>query len=787
MSWNESWNRRRIVPLAGVVLVAVTAVLGWWLLRPAPEGAEAIRGAAGVARPNVILLTIDTLRADHLGAYGAADVSTPAIDRLAREGTRFTNAATTVPFTLPAHSSIMTGTYPPVHGVRENVGYALGDDAPTLATLLGSAGYRTAGFVSAFVLDSQWGIGRGFDRYHDDFDTSAMESRNLGSVQRDGAETLESVVAWLDERPEGPFFLWMHLFDPHDPYEPVEPWASRYPGRPYAGEVAYTDSIVGRFREALEERGLLEDSVVILTADHGEGLGDHGEAYHGYFIYESTTHVPLIVRAPGVAAGREVAAAVSHVDLLPTILEVTGIEPQQQAQGRSLVPLLLAGESEEASAERIAYTESYYALLHYGWAPLRSLRMGSYKYIEAPREELYELITDPREQDNVAPQRAATSVRLGERLDELVAQMELGADEVRSAPDLDEDTLRQLRALGYIAGRGSVDIAGDHRTRADPKDKIELHRLIMGAQSDIGRGDEDAAEAALLRVLERDPEILDANQMLGNIVGQRGDHAAALPYFQRALQIDPEHEPSLFGLATAYRLLGRTDEALVGYRRLLEINPTDSKTVLATADIHMERGRVVDATELLRGAVDAGQQVPPMLYNKYGEILVLQGRAERAEEWFRKAAEANPELGQPLFNLAVLREESGRLPQAVELYEEALERTPDHFQALFNLGRLMGILGRPERQLQLYERSIEANPEFVQGYVLLGKALMDLNRDLARAEQLVRDGLARDPDGDTGPLGWYVLADILARQGRRPEALEAARRGRELETTANGS
>lgn len=742
-------------------------------------GGAAIRQALGSEQPNVILVTIDTLRADYLGSYGSKRVETPHLDRLAREGARFTNAATTVPFTLPAHSSIMTGTYPPYHGVRENVGYALGEDVPTLAATLAEAGYHTAGFVSAFVLDSRWGIGRGFEHYDDEFDTDQMQARNMGSVQRDGAETLDAVLGWLDDRPAGPFFLWMHLFDPHDPYTPPEPYASRYRGRPYAGEVAYTDSLIGRFRDELEQRDLLDSSLLVLTGDHGEGLGDHGEAFHGYFVYESTVHVPLIIRAPGIAAGRVIGDAVSHIDLLPTILEVANVLPPRQAQGRSLVPLLL-DEPDEA-AERTAYTESYYALLHYGWAPLRSLRNTRYKFIDAPRPELYELEPDPGENRNLADERAATAFEFEQRLDQLVAGIEPQEKPERAAPDIDEDTLRQLRALGYIAGRGKAPPQDDSVERADPKDKIQLHQLIMSAQSEIGHGDETAAETLLRQALASDAEILDANQMLANILAQRGEHEAALPYFGKALEIDPEHEESLFGLANAYRRLGRPQEALIGFQRLLDLNPTDSKAVIGSADLLVESGRLADAAEALRNAFDSGKPVPPMLYNKYGEILMVQGRAGEAESWFERAAEANDELAQPLFNLAVVREERGQVPRAMELYRQAIERSPSHFQAQFNLGRLEGRMGRLDRQIELYGAALDSNPDFARGYFLLAELLMDNGRDMDRAEQLAREGIERDPEHSTGPLGYYVLADILNRKGHSAEAREAARRGREIQ------
>ncbi|MEZ5331067.1 MAG: sulfatase-like hydrolase/transferase [Thermoanaerobaculia bacterium] len=488
------------------------------------------------ARPDLVLVTIDTLRADHLPAWGYEAVDTPTLDALVREGVRFASAVSTVPFTLPAHSSILTGRYPPAHGVRENVGYVLRDDVPTLAETLSTAGYRTGGFVSSFVLDGRWGVGRGFDRYFDDFEAPAGERSNMAAVQRDGAETVAQAIAWLDglDR-ERPFFLWVHLYEPHDPYTPPEPYLSRYAGRPYDGEIAYADALLGRLVEALEARGLWKDTGLVVTGDHGEGLGDHGEAFHGFFVYDSTVHVPLVLRLPADAqAGRVVDAPVSHVDLLPTFAELAGTVPPSGIDGGSLLPLA-RGERQGSSP---VYSESLYPLLHYGWAPLRALRDGSLKYIDAPEPELFDIAADPHERDNVVRSRRADLERLRNGLDSLRERIESDAGSAAEA-DLDEETLARLQALGYLAGGGGVSPAeeGD-RERADPKEKVGLHRLVMAAQSALGAGNEALARRQLEKAAAEDPDLLDVHQMLGSLDAQAGDQEAAIAHFQRALELD---------------------------------------------------------------------------------------------------------------------------------------------------------------------------------------------------------------------------------------------------------
>lgn len=746
---------------------------------PKMSGSE-LRGDISPENLNIVLVTIDTLRTDRISSYGSESVDTPNIDSFAEEGVRFSNAASTVPFTLPAHSSILTGLYPPGHGVRENVGYVLDESIPTLAEVLSSEGWSTAGFVSSFVLDRRWGIGRGFDHYFDDFDLSEFEDTpNLSSVQRSGDVTIAEAVRWLDDRPkDSPFFLWLHLYDPHDPYTPPEPWKSMYPDRPYEGEVAYTDSLIGDFRQALSERGLLSNSLVILTADHGEGLGNHGEASHGFFLYETTIHVALIVRPPdGRLAGRVVDSAVSHVDLFPTILDAVGVSAPKRVHGESLLPLI----SGDGDSERSVYSESLYPLLHYGWAPLRAIRTGRHKLINAPRAEVFNVVTDPREAHDLSAEQPAVVEDLEVRLTELRAKIESETPAVGSAPDIDPQTLAQLQALGYAAGQGGVSVEqeGD-RPRADPKDKIGLHRATMRAQSKMTT-DPEAAEQALVEILGEDPEILDAHQMLAQLAVTQDRFKDALGHFSRVLELEPEHETSLMGMAAAYRALGQREEALVGFRRVIEVSGPDTRATLAIADIEFERGNFDLAASALEEAVET-TEMPALIHNKLGEVRVEQGRAGEAMTLFALAVEEKDDFALPYFNIAVLYEERGEAQQAVANYEKAIELESNYHQAQFNLGRLVGRMGQLDRQQELWEASIESNPNFVQGYYSLSKLVMDRGGDLGRAEGLVRLGIDNDPDHKEGPFGYYILADILNRTGRASEAREAVATGQRIQS-----
>ena len=757
---------------------------------PAPPPIEAAWSeAVGDLAPrdwNVVLITIDTLRADRLGCYGYADIETPHLDRLAGEGILFENAVTTVPFTLPAHSSIMTGAYPPIHGVRENVGYALDERLPTLAEDMAGAGRRTGGFVSAFVLDGRWGIDRGFDRYYDEFKVQDMGTLNIASVQREGTETIDQAEAWLDDVAGAPFFLWLHLFEPHDPYEAPEPFAARYPKRPYDAEVAYADSLVGRLREMLEGRNLLDRTLLVVTGDHGEGLGDHGEYFHGFFVYDSTVRVPLIVRLPeGRLGGRRVDAAVSHVDLRPTILDALGLSspPVDSRQGgRSLLPLVLGMDD----SERFAYIESYYSLYHYGWAPLRAIRTGPLKFIDAPEPELYRLTDDPGEAENVVRRTRVEARELRDRLLLMISEFEgTGAGEA-APPDLDQETLAQLQALGYLAGSGSrTEAPEDLSGLADPKDKIAVHRAIMLAQNDIGKGETAAARERLLEAIALDPGVVDAQQMLGNLHQRQGDYLTAIDYFQNALARSPDHQASLLGLADSYLWLDRSEDALVGYERLRGLAPHDSKAAIASTEILVDLGRPAEALEVAESAARY-EHAPPLVHNQHGELLTLAGRIDEAEGAFERAIQANDRPVQPHFNLAVLYEERGESARAIERYKEALARMPWHYKTLFNLGRLLGREGDAVEQEELWQAAVDANPEFIEGHYLLAKLLMDQGGDLKRAEELVRAGLEHDETHQAGALGYFVLADILSRLGRTGEAMEAVRSARAIQGSPSG-
>src|SRR5579863_1666687 len=369
-----------------------------------------VRAAEGKPQPNVVVITIDTLRADHLGCYGYKQIRTPNIDALAAESARFERAYTPVPVTLPAHTAIFTGTYPTLSGMHDFSGNKLNPSQPTLASVLKQQGYVTGAVIGSAVLDSRFGLNRGFDFYYDHFDFNRLQESNLEEMDRPGNVVADVALDWLEKNHGSKFFLWMHLYDPHYPYRPPAPYSEQYKDRLYDGEIAFADAQVGRLVAYLKANGLYRNTLIVLTGDHGESLGEHGEKTHGFFIYNATLHVPVIVHLPGAASPRVVPELANLADLMPTILQALKIEVPAQVQGQSLLPLLLpktAAAKEESS--RNLYAETFLPRLHFNWSELRALETEKYHYIDAPRPELYDLAADPGETVNLYAEKKAVS------------------------------------------------------------------------------------------------------------------------------------------------------------------------------------------------------------------------------------------------------------------------------------------------------------------------------------------------------------------------------------------
>ncbi|MGD9902860.1 MAG: sulfatase-like hydrolase/transferase [Vicinamibacterales bacterium] len=759
--------------VVGAIGLAALAAGLWWSGWP-PFRRSLPFGAA--SRLNVLLVTLDTTRADRLGAYGFSGVQTPVLDRLAADGVVFERAVTSAPLTLPAHTSIMTGLYPPRHGVRDNGGFFVSQDTVTLAETLKGQGYRTGAFVGAYVLDSRWGLDQGFDTYVDDFDLSAYESPTLATVERPGNEVVDRATAWLETAlPAAPFFAWVHFYDPHSPYRAPEPYGSVYVRQPYLGEIAFVDAQIGRLVSYLAERGLAERTLVVVVGDHGESLGEHGEGTHGFFLYESTTRVPLIVRVPGSGlAPRRVPTVVRTVDIVPTLLDVLGLPPADRIDGRSLAPLM-RGEATDLGLQ--AYAEAFYPRLHFGWSELLSLHAGGVKYIAAPRPEVYDLAADPAESRNLFDQRRDEAEQAIVSLRALERVAAAGAPQPAA---VDAETRRRLTALGYVASFAAAPPA-DATNLADPKDKVELFTLMTRAQEltqHRRNGDaRDEVTALLSQVVARDASVIDAWLMLGNERSRRRDFEGAIADYRRALALKPDYDLAVIGLARAYRALGRRDDALVGYRRFLERDAGNAQVRFELAQTLLDAGDLEPAEAELRHLLE-GEPTMAAARHALGAVWLERGRTTDAEREIRAALATRPAIRMAHFHLALIAEGKGLVDEAMREYRAEVAQFPDNHMAHFNLGKLFEQRGDSQAQLEAFRRAIDANAEFAEGHLFLAKLLLDLGRDTEEALQLATRGRTLAPNGAHAPLGHYLAAEALVRLGRPDEARREVAQGK---------
>src|SRR6202158_344139 len=563
--------------------------------------------AAPAAPPNVILITLDTVRADRMGFLGSKLGLTPNLDALARESVVFTHAYSQVPLTAPSHATILTGTYPQFHQVND-FQVPLAPELPYAPAILRAHGYRTAAFVGAMVLDPHAGFARGFDRGFDTFDAGFHQARpgedRYHSTERRGGEVVAHALAWLNQHPRSPFFMWLHLYDAHDPYDPPEPYKSKYAAAPYDSEIAYADSALGKFLSDLRTRGIYDGALIAVMADHGEALGEHGEDTHGFFLYDETIHVPLLIKLPGAAStGKKIENQVGLVDVLPTILQAVKIPVPPEVQGESLLGMLMpkpvpaerTGTSStlDASADRPAYAETDYPQRAYGWSPLRALRTGKYLYIKAPRQELYDQSADPKAEHDLSSASTAVAGTLAAQLDAF-RQKTSSSREV-PASIVDPEAQQKLAALGYVASNGNASSSGTKDSGADPKDKIEIVSLTNQANFLMEDQRYQEAVPVLQRLIAMEPEASRPYVQLGQALIMLKDFPKAVPALRKIVAARPDLTISHFQLGMA--LLASED--IAGAVPELEIavarDPRWERARLMLATAYIQTDRVAEA------------------------------------------------------------------------------------------------------------------------------------------------------------------------------------------------
>jgi arylsulfatase A-like enzyme/Tfp pilus assembly protein PilF len=677
----------------------------------AVAGCSRARSVSDRPARHLVLVTIDTLRADRLGCYGAKEVATPNLDRLAREGTMAQQATVHVPLTRPSHVSLLTGLLPSEHDIRDNVSPALDPRIPTLAETLRAQGFRTGAFVSSIVLSAQSGLGRGFEVYGDRFEAGGDDARFLNTLQKRGDRTLQEALSWLEAQRGERLFLWLHLYDPHDPYEPPEPYASRYAGRAYDGEVAWSDELVGRLDAALARLGLTQDTLLLVTSDHGEGLGDHGEAGHGFFVYQTTLAVPLLVRGPGVSAGGRLAVTARSVDVVPTLLELLGL-PVAAGPGRSGRSLAQALRGRETPVEAASYAESLTPLLHFGWSDLRVLREGRWKYIQAPRPELYDLQTDPGELRDVSLAQPARAAALRTALGRMLEAERAGSAHESGAAGVPADLLEKLGALGYL-GTGAP--AHSSSPGADPKDKIGefkvANRLVREGLVLLREGRPADSAARFRELLAQGIESFEVHYYLARALFTLGRHREAAGHFESSVRFQPAYGAAYRSLAECRAALGDVRAAIAAVRRGRDAAPRDASLPQAEASYWL---RLKDRKQAL-AAYEAALPLAPkdaLLRIRMGELFRDEGQLDRAASLMREGVALDGSQASYWNALGMVLGAASDLGEAERAFREAVQRDGANAQYAYNLGLALQRQGRRSEAEPYFRKALELEPRF---------------------------------------------------------------------------
>jgi arylsulfatase A-like enzyme/Tfp pilus assembly protein PilF len=674
-----------------VALLALGAVAAWFLhaSRETPGGVP-----PAAARSNVLIVSIDTLRADRTGGP-----LTPELNALAARGVRFLNARSPVPLTLPAHASLMTGLLPPRHGVRMNGVHRLSPGVPTLATTLQGAGYQTGAIVGAYVLDRRFGLARGFDSYDAEIARRAEIAGEL-EAERRGEIVADRAIAWLKaRRPDAPFFLWMHLYDPHAPYAPPGAWVEQAGGQPYDGEVAYADAQLGRVLDALQAGGQADRTLVIVTGDHGESLGEHGEPTHGLLVYEGAVRIPLVIAGPGVPRA-ERADAASLVDVLPTVLRLLGFQPAAGVTGRDL----LAPKAEATEAE--VYLETEYPDAA-GFASLRALVDGRWKYVGgAEPAELYDLAADAGEQSDVSGSHRGVVDAMARRVREMTAGA-APSTAVAPSPEVTE----RLRALGYVASAPGG--ASGAAPRPSPRLLVTVWPAFQAALGDMAAKRIDRAVPALAALARDFPDSLLFQSSYGRALDEAGRSADALTVYRRAVARWPQNTSLLQGLATAARSAGLPDEALKAEQAVLAIDPTDAAAENGIGLLHADRGRAEAARDAFRRAIALDPNVVSYWVN-LGNACRSAGQAREADEAYRRALTLDEASVDAMNGIGVLLVQAGRAGEASGWFERAVGVSPEFYEAWLNLGIARQEQGDRDAAAAAYRRVLSAPTRFAR-------------------------------------------------------------------------
>jgi len=643
---------------------------------------------------NLLLVTLDTTRADHIGCYGYATAKTATLDSLSKKGVRFSNAYSQVPLTLPSHCSIMTGTYPLYHQVHNNGFYCLGPESLTLAKLLKQSGFKTAAFVSSFTVDSRFGIAQGFDLYDDRFQDEEM-LKNFRS-ERKADKVFSSFSPWLDENFNQKFFCWVHFYDPHLPYDPPSPFKEELHDRPYDGEIAFMDFIIGKILDKLREKNILDKTLIVVAGDHGEALGERREVDHGLFLYDNTLRVPLVFYAERILPGGVVVSSkVRLIDILPTILDLLRISIPQEVQGTSLLPYIMGQKKDDLPS----YIETYFPRENFGWSDLQGLIDGQWKYIQAPRPELYNLKNDPQEESNVFKNKTAISRAEVEKLGDLIKKFSKGIDTTKRT--LTSEDQERLRSLGYLGG--SLGGASPRKNLADPKDKIEDYILYFRGNLLETEGNFEKASECYREVLRLNPDVPWNYVNLGFLYMKMNRTNQAIKLLEQAQTRFPDSVVILTRLMSFYLKAERWEDALSTGQLIFKINPYYFDALFLSGSANAKIGKWKEALNCYQKALEIEPE-NKTLQQRYAYTLAALGRYEEAIKAYTQLKKNYPDDYTIDLDLSLVYDSVGEREKVREILKQAADRhpSPDTYYAYAMFLEKVGNLKEAIHCLKLY-------------------------------------------------------------------------------------
>lgn len=773
-------KKRPILIAAGILLAAAAAAYFLFLAGP-PSFARLRQGRDF----NVIVITLDTTRADRLPSYGYQGVVTPTLDTFAARGVRFEKCYAQTPLTLPSHTTLFTGTLPLFHGIRDNGGFFVPEKLKTMAELFKDKGYETGAFIAAYVLDSKWGLNQGFDTYFDKFDLGKFKRISLGTVQRPANEILDEALPWLESRKDKRFFAWLHLYDPHSPYEPPPPYDSLYAAHPYLGEIAFADSQIQRLWQFLDANGLLEKTFIVFAGDHGESLGEHEEQSHGFFVYQAAIHVPLIVVTPFPEVQGVVSPEVTTLaDVLPTVCDMAGLPIPPEVQGKSLIPAFFGRRRKETP---LAYSETFYPRFHYGWSDLKAVQDGRFKLILAPVPELYDVVADPREEKNLVYLEKKVYARLNGLAEAFIARAGRNAFETDYSK-VDEETREKLSALGYI-GSFTDPAMLKGKALANPKEKIGVFNQLSQAREMGMNGKPDEAIRLIKGIIATDPEITDAYFSVGNILFQERKFEEAIGYFTQVLGRKPDDSFAAINVALAYEGMAKFEEAEKFLLDYMAKGFQDSQFYFMLGNMNFLQKKYDRAIPYFEKCLSSNADSAGS-YNMLAAIDIIKDDLDGADQNLSQALRISPRLSTVHYNMAQVAEKRGRRAEAEAEYLKELEISPRHFKSMYNLSRLYREAGDAAREKEFLDKCLETDPRFPLTYFYLARIYLNRGERYQEAIDLAKKGLELKPERSERPLGYFLLADLYNRLGNAALSEENARLGQAAAAEAakaNGS